>query len=309
MTDVGRLLAGVDEAGYGPLMGPLVTGCSAFDVPEEFDLRRLSQQWKALDIEVGDSKKIYSQGGLKSLERMVLPFLSLKEGIPERLVDLLDRVGCDRDEWKTYPWYSGGGPCLPYSAQREEIEERIKILRASLMNSEVSWAGVRCRSVYVGEFNRRVKGSNKGWLLARISGELLQWAASLGKGSAKDEVQCDRQGGRKYYGELLQYLFDEKPRVLEEGPAHSEYILDLADRKLKVSFTVDGDANSPAVGLASMVCKYVRELHMSMINAYWLERYPHLEPTAGYYEDGKRFLEDIDEGLNDELRALLVRSR
>ena len=39
--------------------------------------------------------------------------------------------------------------------------------------------------------------------------------------------------------------------------------------------------------------KYVRELCMNSFNHYWAEQIDGLKPTAGYYQDGQRFLRDI----------------
>jgi hypothetical protein len=36
----------------------------------------------------------------------------------------------------------------------------------------------------------------------------------------------------------------------------------------------------------------MRELFMKQFNAWWQEQMPGLKPTAGYYTDGMRFLED-----------------
>ena len=60
-----------------------------------------------------------------------------------------------------------------------------------------------------------------------------------------------------------------------------------------------------------MISKYVRELLMGCFNAYWLREVPKLAPTAGYYEDGLRFLRDIRPhvqrlGIREDL---LVRQR
>jgi hypothetical protein len=50
---------------------------------------------------------------------------------------------------------------------------------------------------------------------------------------------------------------------------------------------------------------------MRRFNAWWKTLLPDVEPTAGYYSDGVRFLQDIDAkrkelGIGDEL---LVRTR
>jgi hypothetical protein len=65
------------------------------------------------------------------------------------------------------------------------------------------------------------------------------------------------------------------------------------------------------VAVASMLCKYLREALMHRFNRYWQTHLPALTPTAGYYNDGERFLRDIaakriELGIGD---ADLVRCR
>ena len=65
------------------------------------------------------------------------------------------------------------------------------------------------------------------------------------------------------------------------------------------------------VAVASMLSKYLREALMRRFNAFWQTHLPEVSPTAGYYGDGARFLQDIDSkrrelGIAD---AELVRSR
>jgi hypothetical protein len=66
-----------------------------------------------------------------------------------------------------------------------------------------------------------------------------------------------------------------------------------------------------SVALASMLSKYLRETLMRRFNAFWRRYLPEVAPTAGYYGDGQRFLQDIELkrrelGITDEL---LIRSR
>ena len=63
--------------------------------------------------------------------------------------------------------------------------------------------------------------------------------------------------------------------------------------------------------LASMAAKYVRELHMHQLNAYFRTQVPGLRPTAGYGRDAWRFLSEIEgarqaEGVPD---ASILRCR
>ena len=54
------------------------------------------------------------------------------------------------------------------------------------------------------------------------------------------------------------------------------------------------DRDDKPVALASMAAKYLRELFMEALNSYFAERVEGLRPTAGYYSDGSRFLEEIE---------------
>jgi hypothetical protein len=42
-----------------------------------------------------------------------------------------------------------------------------------------------------------------------------------------------------------------------------------------------------------MASKYLRELAMRALNAFWGPRVPGLRPTAGYPQDARRFRNDI----------------
>ena len=83
------IVAGLDEAGYGPLLGPLVVGCCAFEIADHSDIQNLPCLWQRLSrhvskkrsasgrkLHINDSKLVYSpSNGLKELERSVLAFV------------------------------------------------------------------------------------------------------------------------------------------------------------------------------------------------------------------------------------------
>ncbi|MEA3226970.1 MAG: hypothetical protein U9Q07_13550, partial [Planctomycetota bacterium] len=95
------ILVGIDEAGYGPILGPLVVSSSALSLPH--DLLK-SDLWQILRKSLGnrrkrlagrllvtDSKKAYSRAlGIKHLERTVLGTLKCLGKEPGTLVELIE---------------------------------------------------------------------------------------------------------------------------------------------------------------------------------------------------------------------------
>ena len=67
----------------------------------------------------------------------------------------------------------------------------------------------------------------------------------------------------------------------------------MGDRRVRVHFVVGADSRYLPVSLASMACKYVREVLMDNINRYFTGFNAAVRPTAGYWKDGLRFIEDI----------------
>ena len=62
---------------------------------------------------------------------------------------------------------------------------------------------------------------------------------------------------------------------------------------ITVTFRPRADGDSVAVALASMLCKYLREVCMRQFNRFWATHVPGIKPTAGYPGDAKRFFDEI----------------
>jgi ribonuclease HII len=80
---------------------------------------------------------------------------------------------------------------------------------------------------------------------------------------------------------------------------------------MRLTFLVEGDSASLPVAAASILAKYTRELFMRALNLWFAERLPGLRPTAGYWQDARRFLEET-EGLRRSLGIaddVLIRAR
>jgi hypothetical protein len=119
----------------------------------------------------------------------------------------------------------------------------------------------------------------------------------------------------RYAPLLFERIRPRSIRIEAQSEEHSAYALVRKGRggtqPFRVSFSVDCESLSFPVALASMLSKYLREVHMTLFNRFWKEHRANLEPTAGYATDARRFLQDILEvrrrlGIDD---ALLVRRK
>jgi ribonuclease HII len=98
-----------------------------------------------------------------------------------------------------------------------------------------------------------------------------------------------------YRDEIDQHVARGIPvQVIEETDTRSAYLIgDERESPLVVTFEVGAEERHLPVALASMAAKYTRELSMRRLNAYFADRLPGLKPTAGYVEDGRRFLAEV----------------
>jgi hypothetical protein len=100
-------------------------------------------------------------------------------------------------------------------------------------------------------------------------------------------------------------------RTVQEKATCSIYEVGCGDECLKITFLEKAEDHAFTVALASCLAKYVRELMVERINAWFVERLPSLRGTAGYYKDGVRFLGDVGAVIDAPgfPRHLLVRDR
>ena len=104
--------------------------------------------------------------------------------------------------------------------------------------------------------------------------------------------------------------------MLDESDECSRYVLRFADGRsprgpATIEFRQSCESAHLPTALASIYSKYLRELFMVALNRYWQQQVGDLRRTAGYYQDGLRFLRDIEpavQSLNVD-RQMLVRSR
>ncbi len=306
------ILAGIDEAGYGPLLGPLVVGCCAFELADgDPDAPELPCLWKRLrklvskkrtkggrKLHVNDSKLVYSAGaGVKELERAILSILGSYATPCDGLDALLSMIAPHAvSDLRGYPWY------LPWDGERFPLAQDLMPVKlfASALRGEMEKCGVRCvhlaaRVVAERQLNQMLDATrNKGSTLFSTAVVHLDYLIRT-HGHEGLVIYCDRQGGREHYGALLRLMFDDwSLEVTSEADGYSEYRLMRGSNAVRVIFCERAETRCMPVAIASMLSKYLREALMSRFNAYWNAMLPGVVPTAGYYTDGSRFLRDID---------------
>jgi len=299
------ILAGIDEAGFGPLLGPLVVSCSVLAVKPELlgaDLwqtfhRSVGKTRKHLGgrLLIADSKKAYNRDeGVGHLQRTVLAVLQCLNKEPANLTELLTSLCPDcLPRLREYPWHQKMPQCSLTGASAD------KKIAATVFADDLETQGAKlvqlrscCLDVaYYNTMVGRVK--NKAQVLFIAVTQLIQGILN----EFSDDtihILVDRQGGRAHYREnLLRSFSGMDLRIMDEGPQSSVYELRAGGRTVRLSFEVGADDLYLPVSLASMVSKYLRELLMDCMNEYFVGMSASLKPTAGYWKDGQRFVEEL----------------
>ncbi len=317
-----KLFIGVDEAGYGPNLGPLLIGGSAWVVPSEMtetDLCQLlaAEQFFAAPwspncdhVPLGDSKKLYqSTTGLRTIELGLLSMLATLSEPPGLLGNSLGKLDqfvarlapaastniTGESTGKAAPWYLNLAEfSVPVTKEAEsDIARLSKLAKQRLQKHGIELVAVHAMVIDESEFNRQVlQYDSKGKLLSLVTFEMVNCLLAASP-ELPAEIYCDRQGGRKNYMPLLLEWMPESWFIETQQSNERCSYRTTSGRNLDIHFSVGGDS-FPPTALASMVAKYLRERLMESFNLYWSQQVSGIKPTAGYPQDSIRFRKSIE---------------
>lgn len=332
------LVIGMDEAGYGPNLGPLVITATVWRVPGN---PRQTDFWKSLEsvvsqtsskrpdrIHVADSKEVYSPSrGLLPLERSIQTIFGLAPGDSTSFRNLCDwlmipdaaeassdfpkllrrpaanalptvrssgsGIAADASLTPSFldaePWFHERDLPLPVASDPAEVDGLRDRLNSAVDDADIQLVAIRSDVVLTERFNSVSEYyKSKGAALSRFTLGLLRsvWNPDSAEPTL---IIGDKHGGRSRYDELLDEQLDGQMIFrIQEGRHRSSYRVESSE----IHFQTKAEVHFP-VAVASMVCKYLRELSMELFNEFWRQHLPGVKPTKGYPVDAKRFRKDI----------------
>ncbi|MDA3963804.1 MAG: hypothetical protein PF961_23695 [Planctomycetota bacterium] len=285
---------GIDEAGYGPILGPLSIVAASARAESRDELHAV---FTRAPTGLRDSKKLHKPGDLGPLEAVAMAAITWFTGFqPETAADVFAVLGetpTDRD----LPWMDGADQLQLPCAARHIPDWQLTGLEP---------AGIQGALIHPRALNDAAdSGVNRASCeLDAITGMLAQ--IPLATGSA--DVLCDRLGGRRYYAEALQDVWPStQVEILEEAKLCSSYQVSMGQHQAQIAFQVGGESASPLTAAASCVAKFGRELHMRLFNSYWCKRMRTLKACAGYGSDAKRWIFQVGTGTTGAYGPDLIR--
>lgn len=260
------VIAGIDEAGYGPLLGPLTVGMSVWRIDEWAEGDAPPNMWSLLKagvcrnpadkrsrIAIDDSKKLKlanrwdeqacdtprtvdvpydPHASLVHLARGVLSVLAALDQRPTDDEGVLEALGARRPGHECYA--SPLGSCAG-AATAASVGIGANVLRRACAAAGAAPLALGCRVFDEGEFNRLVDDHrSKGAVtsLAFLEHARSVWERwgdddALGEGGAR--IVCDRHGGRTDYSQVAAAIAPGvRVETIEHTPARSRYLVHAA---------------------------------------------------------------------------------
>jgi len=304
-------LIGIDENGYGPVLGPLIVTSASLKLQSE-SFAPVPDLWRLLGIKkdpgsnskgllVVDSKMVFNTSRKKELaaEETVLAFFYLCFGFLPESADQFLNVVIDPSTTTYNPscfcWKNDLSLQLNPERRRHILQNAEK-LRKRAQQKGVTLEKPRCFLLCPSLFNAGLKSRNKsdlvleaGLNLIRRHGTDGQFHACLGK-----------VGGLRYYQEHISALFGPQCTVTptREEKNNSAYKLNKAGKSVgTITYLQDGEENSFLIALSSFFGKYTRDLFWKKTREFFNIPGQSLSLNASGYRDPltKRFIRETEE--------------
>lgn len=315
--------AGIDEAGYGPMYGPMTVGCAVLTLPDRPSDAKPPALWEMLEsavckrlqgrrgrLAINDSKKLTTKAaGIKHLELGLLAFAGLTgQALPKDAGQWLDLIGASRHRevgdagLANLPWYQADDErpwqVAPSANTPGEVTLASGMLSRACRDAGVVFNRFATQVIYEDELNCQVAltRSKAAVSFTAVAHHLVNIMREFGE--HHPHVAVDRQSGRSRYRDLLGQIFEGSViNVLAEVKKASVYEIISGTKKLFISFTVEAEQTHFPVALASMNAKYTRELLMQRFNLFFQGISPETNPTAGYGSDANRWRDEMRQAL------------
>ncbi|HEY4687459.1 MAG TPA: hypothetical protein VIH20_04540 [Candidatus Subteraquimicrobiales bacterium] len=317
-------VVGIDENGFGPIVGPLVVTAAVFELKEPYTQSYLWDRLRAViskttqefpeKITVYNSKEVFKSKLPKSykvLESTVLNFFELlsdrkakefREFIGEVSLGACECVE-DAAEDAAFELCHNINLSLPLWTDNKAISHQ-KRLKEELAKAEIKALKVKSLIVCPGQFNSYLNRTDSKFHLNWLQfGKLIRWVIETvlktsGTQSQDIAFPCGKIGGQKNYLSYLKHGFFKNFDIkrLVEKKEISTYHLSSDVLDFNLSFIESGDIYHFPIALASLFGKYIREVFMHHQNQVFKGWDSSVKPASGYRNSStKIFIKDTED--------------
>jgi len=287
-------IVGIDENGYGPLLGPLIITGIKIEMEGEDPLIETDVVQFRTPFRLKDSKYIFTRSShsYKRGEQIVFKVFNLLGIKTKTFQELLNLISINPITIGEYGLEDFGIPVF----QNELVKTDFSNYWAKV---GLFFKDVKINVIMPDKFNREIEQFNnksivdfKGFM--EVAKELID--------EDKHYVLCGKIGGTDRYSRFFEALSINYKTVIEKR-VHSEYLLNEKDH---IYFLLNGDEKYLPIMLASIVGKYVRELFMLALSRK-LGFNTEIPYASGYRHDQKTY--ELLKMLNDTEKKRWIRIR